>query len=375
MKYLSILIFLGLLSCKAQKNNDLLQTEIEYRQEKEKNTSPKNIILLIGDGMGVGQLSAGTYRNGNTSNLERFDIVGMHKPSCYDKLITDSAAAATAFSCGEKTYYHAIGVDKDTMPMQTILEEAELKGMPTGLVATSTIVHATPASFIAHNEYRRNYEAIATDFLKTDIEYFVGGGNKFFERRESDDRNLIEELKTKGYVMGNYLTDFKDFKNQIPEKGRIGYLTADESPLPVLQGRDYLIDASITGIDFLKKQNDNGFFIMIEGSQIDWGGHSNNAEYIISEFLEFNELIGKVLDWAEKDGETLVIVTADHETGGFTVERESTFDTLVTSFTSGNHSGDFIPVFAHGPKAELFTGLYENTEIYHRMRRALGWSE
>jgi len=372
-KYLlGLCAMLCFVACKTQKNESL-NTPIEYRQDIEKNKNPKNIILLIGDGMGMGQISAGTYRNHNKSNLERFEYTGIHKPSCYDQLITDSAAAATAFACGEKTYYQAIGVDKDTMPLQTILEEAERKNLATGLVATSTIVHATPASFIAHNKYRKNYEEIALSFLDTEIEYFVGGGNKFFERRVSDDRNLIEELKSKKYHMGNYLTEFSDFKKTMPKKGKVGFLTADESPLPVLQGRDYFIDASITGLDFLKKQSDNGFFIMIESSQIDWGGHANDSEYIISEFLEFNQLIGEVLDWAEKDGETLVVLTADHETGGFTIQKESTLENLVTVFTSGDHSGDFIPVFADGPKAELFTGLYENTEIYHRMRKAFGW--
>lgn len=373
MKYLILVVFgFALLACNSTKQTPVTQPE-SLQSYSEKVDKPKNIIFLIGDGMGMGQIAAGTYRNGNTSNLERFEYVGIHKPSCYDKLITDSAAGATAFACGEKTYYQAVGVDKDTMPIKTILEEAEEKQLATGLVATSTIVHATPASFIAHNKSRKNYEEIALDFLKTDIEYFVGGGNKFFERRESDDRNLIEEFKAKDYYMGNYLTDFEDFKQSIPQKGKVGFLTADEAPLPALQGRDYLIDASMTGLDFLKNQSDKGFFIMIEGSQIDWGGHANNAEYIISEFLEFNQLIGQVLDWAEKDGETLVVLTADHETGGFTIQKESTIDSLVTVFTSKDHSGDFIPVFANGPQAQLFTGMYENNQIYHKMRKAMGW--
>ena len=257
---LSVLLFC--FACKTQKNNHL-QTPIESRKDFSPTKNPKNIILLIGDGMGMGQISAGTYRNNDKSNLERFEVTGIHKPRCYDKLITDSAAGATAFACGEKTYYHAVGVDKDTLPLQSILEEAELKNLATGLVATSTIVHATPASFIAHNKYRKNYEEIAADFLKTDIEYFVGGGNKYFERRDTDDRNLIEELKAKDYHMGNYLTDFVDFKKSIPTKGKVGFLTADDSPLPILSGRDYFIDASMTGINFLKKQSDDGFFIMI----------------------------------------------------------------------------------------------------------------
>lgn len=372
MRAILLPFFIGfclLLGCKTQK---ITSDNVIHSKEVQK---PKNIIFLIGDGMGIGQLSAGTYSNNNTSYLEKFPITGLHKPSCSNKLITDSAAAATAFACGQKTYYNAIGVDKDSMPLQTILEEAELKNMVTGLIATSTIVHATPASFIAHNESRRNYEEIAEDFLKTEIDYFVGGGKKFFDRREKDNRNLIEEFREKSYLMGDYLEEFSEFKKTIEGHDKVGYLTADESPLPYAQGRDYLIDASMTGITFLKNQSTDGFFIMIEGSQIDWGGHANNANYIITEFLEFNELIGQVLEWAIKDQETLVLVTADHETGGFTVEKESTLDSLKTSFTSIDHSGDFIPVFAYGPGSELFSGLYENTEIYHRIRKSLGWKD
>ncbi|MEL6142725.1 MAG: alkaline phosphatase, partial [Bacteroidota bacterium] len=142
---------------------------------------PKNIILMIGDGMGITQISAGLYSNSNRLELERFPVVGLHKSYSGGNLVTDSAAGATAFSTGVKTYNGAIGVNMDTIAMPTILEAAEEKNMATGLVATSSIVHATPASFIAHDEYRKNYEAIAADFLDTEIDIFVGGGKKFFE--------------------------------------------------------------------------------------------------------------------------------------------------------------------------------------------------
>ncbi len=333
----------------------------------------KNIILLIGDGMGIGQIAAGTYSNNNTSALERMSYIGLHKPSCYDSLITDSAAGATAFATGQKTYYNAVGVDKDTMPLKTILEEAEEKKFRTGMVATSTIIHATPASFATHNEYRRNYEEIALDLLDADVDYLVGGGKKFFDRRDNDERDLLAEFRELGYLVGDYIEEFVDFKQKIPGNEKVFYLTADKDPLPVYQGRDYLKDAAITGIEFLDDISDNGFFMMIEGSQIDWGGHANNSEWIIAEFIEFSQMIDQVLDWAEKDGETLVVITADHETGGFTVQPGSRRDSLITAFTSMKHSGDFIPVFSYGPGSELFAGLYENTEIYYRMRKALGW--
>lgn len=335
---------------------------------------PKNIILLIGDGMGMGQISAGTYANNNYSHLERMPVVGLHKPHAGNNLITDSAAAATSFACGVKTYNTAIGVDIDSLPVKSILEEAEERNLKTGLVASSTIVHATPASFIAHDKYRKNYEAIAEDFLDVDIDYFAGGGKKYFDRREKDERNLIKELEAKGYVMRTFLEEDTPLNINMETADKFGYLASDEDPLPVFQGRDYLIPYSMAGINFLKNRTDeNGFFMMIESSQIDWGGHANNSDYIISEFKEFNTLIGKVLDWAEDDKETLVIVTADHETGGYTIQPKSTMDNLITAFTSTKHSGDFIPVFAFGPGSEKFAGIYENTDIYHKMRQAFGW--
>jgi alkaline phosphatase len=371
MKISVLLLTLCLIACNTNKT---IQTPTPPELSSITNHKAKNIILLIGDGMGIGQLTAGTYSNGNTSHFERFPVIGLHKPYSGDNLITDSAAAATSFATGFKTFNGAIAVDLDTLPVKTILEEAEQKGLKTGLVATSTIVHATPASFIAHNESRRNYEEIAADFLDTEVDYFVGGGKKFFDRRE-DERNLVDELTAKGYTMGNYLTELDEFFATSSDASKIGYLTADADPLPAAQGRDYLKDAAMYGINFLEKRSDNGFFIMIEGSQIDWGGHANNSDYIVTEFLDFNEAIGRVLDWAEEDGETLVVVTADHETGGYTIQPGSTQDSIVTSFTTKKHSGDFINVFAYGPGSEKFGGIYNNTDIYEKMREAYGWEK
>ena len=323
--------------------------------------------------MGITQITSGLYSNNNTLELERFKNLGLHKCYSSDDLITDSAAGATAFACGRKTYNGAIGVDPDTNAMQTILEEAEVKGLKTGLIATSTIDHATPASFIAHNKYRRNYEEIALDFLKTDAEILIGGGQKSFERRE-DNRNLSDDFRAKGYTVVSYVDKEID-EIDMSNVEKLMYYTADGSPLPVSQGRDYLQPASKLAIDHLNKDNEDGFFLVIEGSQIDWGGHANDGAWIISEMLDFDKTIGSVLDFAEKDGNTLVVVTADHETGGFAIQKESKMDSLVTAFTSDYHTGDLIPVFAYGPGSERFRGIYENTAIYHKMRAAFGWKE
>lgn len=343
---------------------------VDYSPSEPKRA--KNIILLIGDGMGLSQISAGIYANGNTSHFEEFPVIGIHKPYASDALITDSAAGATAFASGKKTYNGAISVDPDTLPIYTILEEAEDRGLSTGLISTCSVTHATPASFAAHNRSRKNYEEIATDFLNVEVDFLVGGGKKFFAQRESDERNLITELRQKEYTVSDiFEKDLSDLN--VNSHQNFVYFTANGEPVPAAQGRDYLMTAVEKGLSHLNNHDKNGFFLMIEGSQIDWGGHDNDIDYILSEWKEYDQVVGRVLEWARNDGNTLVVMTADHETGGLAIQSESKMDSISAAFTSTHHTGTMIPVFAFGPGAEMFSGIYENTEIYFKMRESYGW--
>lgn len=337
---------------------------------------------MVGDGMGLSQVSSGYYMNGGKLHLTEFPYTGLHinYPAEDSTIITDSAAGATAFSCGCKTYNAAIGVNKDSIPCETILEMAEKRGLATGLVATCNIQHATPASFIAHVKSRADYEPISLDFLKTDIDLFIGGGKKFFDRRVSDNRNLLDELKAKGYYVSDWnKEELKDIKPSM--KQNLAYLTADNQPLTAEQGRDYLPTAAKLACKFLEKRSDKGFFMMIEGSQIDWGGHAGNTNYIVNEMLDFDKTIGEVLDFARRDGNTLVIVTADHETGGFSLVKGSKWNDIKGGFgdtkpdKAGSiyHTATWIPVFAFGPGAEEFTGVYQNTAIFDKMKKLFGF--
>lgn len=359
MKKLSVLFSIVLIfgSCNKKISPD-------SSSEPSKLPKPKNIILLIGDGMGLTQITAGLYQNNNSLNLEGFNNIGLHKSYSADKLITDSAAGATAFACGVKTYNGAIGVDEDTVAVKTLLEMAEEQNMPTGIIATSTITHATPGSFIAHQPSRNMQEAIAADFLNTEVDFFVGGGMKYFSSRETDDRNIIEELKANNYQVDNFFdTELSDIK--IDRSKNFAYFTANGSPLPKTSGRNYLNQSTDMALDFLSKRSgEAGFFLMIEGSQIDWGGHANDSEYIITEMLDFDKTIGKVLDFAKKDGNTLVVVTADHETGGYAINPGSEMGEIIGAFTTDYHTAAMIPVFAYGPGGEMFCGIYENTAIF-----------
>lgn len=378
MRFIQIKIMLAtiaifLVACQAPKQAvQSVPPEMTIQDEK---SVARNVIFMVGDGMGISQITAGMYANNNSIAFEKFRKIGFHKSNAYNDLVTDSAAGATAFSTGHKTYNGAIGVGPDTLALETILEEAEDRGYHTGMVTSSTIVHATPASFIAHNRLRRNYEEIAADFLETDIDLFIGGGLKYFNRRQ-DGRDLTAELEQKGYFMSDY---FKEDLDQIDfsEHSKVGYLTSDADPLPVAQGRDYLPSATSKALDFLhaKSKDEKGFFLMIEGAQIDWGGHANNGEYIVSEMIDFSKTIDVVWEFIQNHPETTVIITADHETGGLAINKGSRLDSLDMRFTSDYHTADMIPVFAEGPGDEEFMGIYENTAIYNKMRRAFGWEE
>ena len=331
---------------------------------------PKNIILMIGDGMGLTQVSAAVYSSKQPLHIEQFPVVGFHKTHSSDNLRTDSAAGATAFACGVKTYNGAIGLKPDTLPCKNIIEEAEERGLATGLVATSTIVHATPAAFIAHQQLRVMFEEIAKDIAHADVDLLIGGGLRYFNNRNIDELDLIKLLNKKGYQVHSFLEgELTSFG--IDYTKNFAYFTANDEPLPVSQGRDYLPYASRFAPYFLNKHSENGFFLMIEGSQIDWAGHANQGALLIGELLDFDAAIGEVLDFARKDGETLVIVTADHETGGLAINPGSKMRKLDLAFTSSDHTCTMVPVFAYGPMSELFSGIYDNTEIYHKMRRAL----
>ncbi|MFN0214716.1 MAG: alkaline phosphatase [Saprospiraceae bacterium] len=333
---------------------------------------PKNIILLIGDGMGLTQVTAGMYANQNTLNLEGFPVTALMKTHSSSHLITDSAAGATAFSCGCKTYNGAIGVTKSKKSCISILEQAEKNGLATGLVASSSITHATPASFIAHVKSRANMEDIAEFFIETELDFLVGGGLQYFSQRKTDTRNLYSELTEKGYQLSNFqLKNLVDIKPD-PNKP-FAWFSAMGEPDSVSGGRDYLPLSARMATDFLKKRSEKGFFLMLEGSQIDWACHAKNGTLAVAEMLDFDAAIGEVLRFAKSDGHTLVIVTADHETGGLALEQGEGFEILDLDFTTGYHTATMVPVFAYGPGAELFSGVMDNTDIYWKMLKAWGW--
>ena len=344
---ISILTILLSNSCSVSKDSS---TTLKICQQ------PTNIILMIGDGMSTPQVYAAMLTSEKSTSFERFPITGLVKTYSKSHKITDSAAGGTAIATGHKTNNGMIGMDSDSIPVPSILEILSEKGMKTGVIATSYITHATPASFVAKNINRNNYEEIAMDFAKSDkVDILIGGGKKHFTQRK-DGINLIEQMVSEGWNYYDTLINF-DVNDKI-------MVLASDGHLPSYPSRgNFLPDASVLALEKLNK-SENGFFLMIEGSQIDFAAHNNDSTYLVNEMHDFDNTINKVLDFAEKDGNTLVIVTADHETGGLTmIDPNGRYTETYFRFSTGSHSPLLVPLFAFGPGSENFSGIMENTDI------------
>lgn len=335
----------------------LLAAWIPSDKSKAKRASEiRNIIFMIGDGMGVATLYAGMTVSDHPLNIERCPVTGLQKTFSYDNYITDSAGAGTALASGKKTKNGVIGLDAQGNPVKSILNIAEEHGLATGMVVVTTITDATPASFVAHDASRGNAENIAKDFINSGIDLFIGGGYKYFGKR-SDKLNLIDSLKIRGYEIDTTMS----MVSATSSKKVVGLVYPDAVPYRLKGRGDMLPVASKKAIDILSK-NTKGFFLMIEGSHIDHGGHDNDAAVLVDEVLDFDQAVGVALDYAQKDGHTLVVITADHETGGVTiVGGDMNSHTVKLNFSSKGHTAVMVPVFAFGPGAEKFTGIYDNT--------------
>jgi alkaline phosphatase len=328
----------------------------------QQNNKPQNIILLIGDGMGTNYVSASVLSM-NNDPFRKFPVVGLSVTCDADRLVTESAAAATAIATGYRTNKGHLSVDPKTKkPMTTLFEVAEKIGKSTGVVVTSTVTHATPGAFLSHIADRSKENEIALQYSQTDVDVVIGGGLKFFGKR-NDKINLVDTLKNHGYKFFSDLKDLSSYKS-----GNKFYALLSDEGLPHANQRNYsLSDLTRIALENLKK-NKKGFVLMVEGSQIDWAGHDNNQDYLLSEQKDFNGAINTALEFAEKDGNTLVIVTADHETGGMAIvggNRDGS--DLKLKFSTGDHTAAMVGVFAKGPGQELFNGVYDNYMIGRKL--------
>ncbi|MCK8044908.1 alkaline phosphatase [Shewanella sp. 1CM18E] len=278
---------------------------------------PKNMIIMVGDGMGPAYTSAYRYyqNNPDTEEIEQtvFDrlLVGMAStyPARQSGFVTDSAASATALATGVKSYNGAISVDVNKRPLTTIMQMAKERGMATGVAVTSQVNHATPAAYLAHNESRRNYDEIAKSYLDSDADVILGGGQKYFSEA------LLEQFKAKGY---QHIDDFSQLSSIT--QGKVLGLFA-EVQLPWVIDKQESTQLSLLtqkALDLLS-QNDKGFVLLVEGSLIDWAGHNNDIATAMGEMHGFANAIEVVEQFVRANPDTLMVVTADHNTGGLSI--------------------------------------------------------
>lgn len=308
----------------------------------------KQVIFIIGDGMGLNQMC----KLDSPNHFERANYIGLSKTYSASHKVTDSAAGGTALACGVKTQNGMIGMNADSIPVNSILSVLKEKGFSTGIVASCRINHATPASYYAHQINRGMDAEILEDLYANGPEVFVAGGNKLLS---------IEKLEKAGYKYVNNIGDL-----QAQENGKVACVLATEDMPNALERGNEITLGTAEAIRLLEK-NEKGFFLMIEGSQIDWAGHGNNADYMLAEMQDINKVIGLCFDYADANPGTLVIVTADHETGGTTIVGEN----KDYKYTTGDHTGAMVPVYSYGTGAENFSGIFENTTFKDKILNLL----
>jgi len=323
----------------------------------------RNIIFMIGDGMGLEQVSCAWVLNKGKLNLDNFPVMGLSRTWCTDKLITDSGAGGTALAVGEKTAYGHVGTAPDSTDRYSVLAKAHAAGKKTGVVVTCHFADATPCDFCCHNEYRYNQEDLIADYIDSGIDYLAGGGLDWFTTKRTDGRDITKEMAAAGYSVA--LDEKALMEAKLPA---IGILAPDN--LPVAQERGDLFRRAVAhGLDILSRESgDKGFCMMLEGSCIDDWLHGNDIGKAMEELLDFDRTVGDVLAWAEKDGHTLVVVTADHATGSLTLQdgdlREGS---IGVHFGSEGHNGIAVPYYVYGPGADAFGGIMENEELGQRV--------
>jgi alkaline phosphatase len=326
-----------------------------------------NVIYFIGDGTALPQVYAGMLATRQDLVFPKFPYIGVVDTHSASNDITDSAAGGTALASDHKTNNAMIGMNPDTIPVKTLLEVFAEQGKETGIVVTSYVTHATPASFYAKVPHRRQYEDIAVQMAENPyINLIIGGGMKHFNQRK-DSINLVERMENElGWKVYDTLVDIDTTCKKFA-------VMADENHMPKATERgDFLPRAVKTAIQTLDDA-ENGFFLMVEGSQIDFACHANDSAWMVDEVVDFSQAIQIALDYAEEHGNTLVVVTADHETGGLTLpDPKGKYTNVVFNYSTGSHTCLPVMVYAYGPGAEQFTGWMQNTAIKGKILNACG---
>jgi alkaline phosphatase len=316
----------------------------------------RQIILMIGDGNGLAQISSGLFTNGNELSLTQLKNMGLVKTQAADDFTTDSAAGATAYATGKKANNRALGIGPagDTLiNLPTILRE---KGFRSGVITTDELTGATPAAFFAHHSERDDSGTIASFLSRSAVDLAIGGGKRHFYPYLSD-------LTQAGFEQVNSLDALAKSNSS-----KLIYFLGEGSPASIESGRGPILSkASLEAVTYLAKGN-SPVFLMIESAKIDSGGHSNSSSTIVTEMLDFDLTIGEMIRYADQHPGTLVLITADHETGGVSLPQGNLAQKEVElAYHSDDHTGILVPIFAYGAHSGEFRGVYDNTEVFKKL--------
>lgn len=330
--------------------------------------APRSVILLIGDGMGPNQVLSAQLETLGPDGRLAMQQMPVQTAVATDNVkgeTTDSAASATALSAGIKTYNGAIGMDPDRRPVRSVLEAARDSGMKTGVITTVQLTHATPAGFVAHVPDRGDQNRIAEQMLWSGVDVMIGGGVEHWIPQEEegsarkDSQSLLPVAEMKGYDVALTPDAFHraNGRKLLALLNRGGLTTNPPEPS--------LAELTEKAINILSRGG-KPFFLMVEGGQIDWAGHDNDLPASIEQTTKFDAAIARALDYARKSGDTLVLVTADHETGGLKRNSDGSFE-----FSTGGHSSEKVPLYAFGPGSQSFASATDNTDIPNTIAQVL----
>ena len=339
-----------------------------HKTEAQEPPKAMNVIYLIGDGMALPQVYAAMLASHEQMTFSQFPYIGVVDTHSASNDITDSAAGGTALASDHKTKNGMVGMNPDTIPVKTVLEALAEQGKETGIVVSCYVTHATPADFYAKVPKRSHYEDIAVQMAENPyLNLIIGGGMKHFDQRK-DSVNLVERMeKELGWKVYDNIHD-------IDVTCKKYAVMADDNHMPHAADRgDFLPRAVETALQSLDDA-ENGFFLMVEGSQIDFACHAKDSTWMVDEMMDFNAAIQVALDYAKEKGNTLVVVTADHETGGLTmIDRQGKYTNVSFDYSTGSHTCLPVLVYAYGPGAERFTGWMQNRDLKGKIMNACGY--
>ena len=366
MRFILFLVIFFITSCDSSKKIESMKIGSEKTKFLEiknfpDNLKAKNVIFVVGDGAGFSNVTLSRIVIGGLDYrlaIDQLPIQGASLTHPFGNVVTDSAAAGTAWATGNKTKNRYLSVDSNKENLKTLPEILSEKGYLSGLVATSSITHATPAAFYAHIDSRYETIQIAKQLLSSPINIALGGGQEFFDLKMVEETHVLIDKK-------NYLKfDFKNNKKILGLFDEDGIVRSSQNPT-----QQEMTNFALKQLD-MDQSECTGFFLMTEGSQIDWAGHDNDAEKMVTEFQDFDNTISDLINFVTEDKETLLIITADHETGGLQILRQNN-DRVIFQWGTARHTGAPVGVYAYGPGAENFTSLMDNTDIHFKILDAL----